>query len=230
VSALRPLRADAQRNRDNLLATARAAFAEHGLDASLDEIAKRTGVGSGTLYRHFPTREDLIVAVFTEQIADNVALLERARGHEDPWTGLADYIRGTSRALATDRGLADLFAIAAPSSELRALSSSAYDGMTALTERAKASGALRADFTPEDIIVLFEAVAGIIRQTGTAASAATERFVALALDGFRAEAATPAPPPISRRQIRAGRRENRRTRSASARTHPPAGRPEIERA
>jgi hypothetical protein len=74
-------------------------------------------------------------------------------------------------------------------------------------------GALRADFTPEDSILLLEAVAGIIRQTGTAASAATERFIALALDGFRAEGATPAPPPISRRQIRAGRRDSRRKHS-----------------
>jgi AcrR family transcriptional regulator len=224
------LRADAQRNRDTLLTAARAAFAEHGLEAPLDEIAKRAGVGSGTLYRHFPTREDLITAVFAERVAENVAQLERARQHDDPWAGLADYIRQTCRTLATDRGLADLFAAGAPDPELRALNSRAYDGLTALTERAKASGTLRADFTPEDIILLLEAIAGIIRQTGTAAPLATDRFVALALDGFRAEAATPAPPPITRRQIRAGRRDSRRKRSGNARTHPSAGRPRIERA
>lgn len=115
-----------------------------------------------------------------------------------------------------------------PSPELRALNTRAIDGRTSLTERAKASGTLRADFTPEDIILLLEAIAGIIRQTGTAASAATERFVALALDGLRADAATPAPPPITRRQIRAERSESRRARSANARTHPPPRRPGID--
>jgi AcrR family transcriptional regulator len=216
MSEQRQLRADAQRNRDKLLATARSLFAEHGLGAPLDEIAKRAGVGSGTLYRHFPTRDDLIAAVFVEQLDENVNLLGRARQDEDPWAGLADYIRGTCRALATDRGLAELFAMGGPSPELRAPNSRAYDGMTALTERAKASGALRADFTPEDIIILLEAIAGIIRQSGAAASAATERFVSLALDGFRTEGATPAPPPISRGQIRAGRRDSR-ARSTNAR-------------
>jgi AcrR family transcriptional regulator len=204
------LRADAQRNRDKLLAAARAAFAEHGLGASLDKIAKRAGVGSGTLYRHFPTRESLLAAVFAERVAENVALVERAQRHEDPWASFAEYVLETCRALAADRGLAEFFAIGAPSPELRALNSRAYDAITALIERAKAGGALRTDLTAEDIILLLEAVAGIIRQTGTAASAATERFVALALDGFRAEGATPAPPPISRRQIRAGRRDSRR--------------------
>jgi len=212
------LRADAQRNRDKLLTSARTAFAEQGPDASLDEIAKRAGVGSGTLYRHFPTRDELISAVYTERVAENVALLARAQLHDDPWAGFAAYVRETCRAQAADRGLADLIAIGNPSHELQAMRTGAYDGMSALIERAKASGTLRADFTPEDIVLLLQAVAGIIRRTGTAALAATERFVALALDGFRAEGATSAPPPISRGQIRAGLRDSRRARSGEAGT------------
>src|SRR6266542_5619891 len=115
------LRADAQRNRDKLLAAARAVFAEQGPEASLDEIAKRAGVGSGTLYRHFPTRDDLIGAVYAERVAENVALVERAQRHEDPWAGFAEYVRETCRAQAADRGLADLLAIGNPSPKLRAI-------------------------------------------------------------------------------------------------------------
>jgi AcrR family transcriptional regulator len=201
------LRADAQRNRDKLIATARAAFAEHGLEASLDDIAKRAGVGSGTLYRHFPTRDDLVTAVFVERMAENVAAVERAQQHEDPWQGFAEHVRQTCREQATDRGMADLMAIGHRSRELRALRTRAYKAFTALIDRAKASGALRADFSPEDIVLLLMANAGVISRTGAAAPAATERFIALTLDGFRAEGATPAPPPISPRTMIAALRQ-----------------------
>jgi AcrR family transcriptional regulator len=105
------LRADARRNREAILAAARRAFAERGLQTSLDEIAKQAGVGSGTLYRHFPTRDDLVVAVFTERMAENVALVEEAQHQADPWEAFAGYIRSTCRAQAADKGLADLFAL-----------------------------------------------------------------------------------------------------------------------
>lgn len=195
------LRADAQRNRDKLVATARALFAERGLDAPLDEVAKRAGVGSGTLYRHFPTRDDLITAVFLERMAENVTAVERAQQHRDPWEGFADYVRETCRGQATDRGMADLLAIGHRGRELRALRTRAYNGFAALIDRAKACGALRADFSPEDLILLTMAIAGIARYMGPTAPAAADRFIALALDGLRAEAPTPAPAAISPRTM-----------------------------
>ena len=154
-----------------VMATARAAFAEHGLDASLDEIAKRAGVGSGNLYRHFPTRDVLITAVFVERTAENLAALERAQRHEDPWETFADYVRQTCRAQAGDRGMADLMAVGHRGRELRALRTRAFDGFTALIDRAKAGGTLRADFSPEDFILLLMATAGIIGRTGATAPA-----------------------------------------------------------
>lgn len=187
------LRADALRNREKLVAAAHAAFAERGLAAPLDEIARSAGVGSGTLYRHFPTREELISAVFIERTAENVAAAERALEHEDAWEGFSQWVRATCRAQAADRGLADVIAIGSPSSELKALRNRAYELFTTLLERAKASGALRSDLCPEDILLLLMGNAGIIANAGTVAPAASERFVAIALDGFRSEGASRAP-------------------------------------
>jgi len=204
------LRADAQRNRDKIVATARTLFAERGLDVPMDEIAKNAGVGSGTLYRNFPTLDELITAVFLERAADNVAALERAQQHPDPWQGFADFIRETCHAQAADRGMANLTAIGHRSRKLRELHNRGYKGFTALIDRAKASGQLRADFAPEDLILLYMAIAGITRHAGPTAPAATDRFIALTLDGYRSEAATAAPPPISPRTITQRLRENAR--------------------
>jgi AcrR family transcriptional regulator len=195
------LRADARRNRSAIVAAARAAFAEHGMDASLDDIAKRAKVGSGTLYRHFATRDDLVAAVFLERMAENVAAVEEARQNPDAWDGFCDYVRRTCRAQATDKGLADLIAIGHRGKELRRLRAEAYDGFVALIDTAKAAGALRGDFTPEDIVLLLMANAGVIHRAGKAAPLASERFVALVLDGFRAEGASPAPPAPSPRTM-----------------------------
>jgi AcrR family transcriptional regulator len=201
------LRADARRNRERLVCTARAVYREQGLEAPLDEIARRAEVGRGTLYRHFPTRDDLITAVFLERMAENVATAERALQLEDPWQGFAEYVRETCRVQAADRGMSDLIAIGHPNRELRALRSRAYNGFTKLIDRAKANGSLRPDFSPEDLILLTMAAGGISRHTGLSAAAATDRFIALALDGLRAEAATPAPPAISARTMLARLRE-----------------------
>ncbi len=200
-------RADAQRNRDKLVAAARALFAGRGLDVPMDEIARRAGVGSGTLYRHFPTREDLVTAAFIERVSENVAAVERALQDDDPWRGFTSYVRETARSQAADRAMADLLAIGHPSQELRALQARGYKGFSELVARAQASGKLRADFSPEDLILLYMAVAGITRYAGPTAPAAVERFIAFALDGYRAEAATPAPPPVSKRTMAARLRQ-----------------------
>lgn len=195
------LRADAQRNRDALVASARVLFAERGLDAPMEEIAKSAGVGSGTIYRHFATRDDLVSAVFLERAGEVVSAVERAAQDEDPWRGFVTFVRETCSAQASDRAMADLIAIGHPSRELRDLHARGYRGFSALVARAKASGELRADFSPEDLILLYMGVAGIARHAGPIAPAAVERFIALALDGFRSEAAGPAPPPIPKRTL-----------------------------
>ena len=196
-----PLRADARRNRAKLIAAARVAFREFGLDASLDEIAKRAGVGSATLYRHFPSRDDLITAVFLDRMTRNALAIEKALAAEDSWEGLSEYVRQTCREQVTDKGLADLMAIGHRSAELSALRTRTYEGFVALVDRAKADGVLRADFSPEDVVLLLMANAGVVERSGRVAQAASERTVALMLDGFRAGGGDPAPPPVPPRAL-----------------------------
>jgi AcrR family transcriptional regulator len=201
VTELPALRADARRNRDAIVEAARRAFAERGLDASLDDIAKDAGVGSGTLYRRFPRRDDLVAAVFSDRMAELVDAVEAALEEPDPWEAFAGYVRLVCRAQAEDRGLAAIFAIGHGGEELAAQRNRAYEGFNGLIQAAMAAGAVREDFTAEDIAILLMANAGIIERAGRAAGDASERFVALALDGFRADGARPAPPPVSPRRL-----------------------------
>jgi AcrR family transcriptional regulator len=195
------LRSDARRNRDAIVEAAREAFAKRGLQTSLDDIARCAGVGSGTLYRHFPTRDDLVAAAFTERMAELAVAVDEARQDEEPWRGFAEYVHRVCRAQAEDRGLAAIFAVGHGGKELANLRNRAYDGFNKLIEAAKKTGDLREDCTAEDVAVLLIANAGIIERAGTVARDASERFVALALDGLRAEGATPAPPAVSPRRL-----------------------------
>src|SRR4051794_4136234 len=102
------LRADAERNRTALLAAARVVFGEHGLEASLDEIARRAGVGNATLYRRFPTRRDLIAAVFAGRMSEYVELADEALRNPDPWQAFVGYLTRVCEVQATDRGLSEL--------------------------------------------------------------------------------------------------------------------------
>src|SRR5438132_13734134 len=102
------LRQDAQRNRELILAAAREEFREQGLDVSLEEIARRAGVGIATLYRRFPTRDALIEAVFEDHVASFVALAEEALQNEDPWVGFSTFIEQLCERQASDFGLKDL--------------------------------------------------------------------------------------------------------------------------
>ena len=100
------LRADAARNRQAIVEAARAVFAEQGLDAPLDEIAKRAGTGNATLYRRFPQRADLVAAVFADRMAEHVAAVEAGLADDDPWRGFASYIEAVGAMQARDHGIA----------------------------------------------------------------------------------------------------------------------------
>lgn len=195
-------RADATRNRQTIIATARQVYGQRGLDAPIDEIARQAGVGNATVYRHFPSRCELVAAVFADVLRRITDAAQEALAEPDPWTGFATHVRFLCHLQATDRGLADLLTTEVTGApELEQLRSSAYQSTVRLAERAKAAQALRADFVPEDLVVLLMANAGLVHRTTTAAPTAWKRFVDLCLDGLRTNAANTAAAPPGRRAI-----------------------------
>jgi AcrR family transcriptional regulator len=202
------LRVDARRNRARLVAAARQVFAENGLDASLNEVARRAGVGVATLFRRFPTREDLIGAAFAHPMAEYAALVETALADPDPWHGFCDYMRAVCAMQAGDRGFTEVLTQSFPTAkELEAQRDDAFHRFLELIQRAKQAGGLREDFVAEDLPMLLMANAGVVTATAGAAPETSPRFVAYLLQAFAARAAEPLPdPPSPRRMYRAVRR------------------------
>ncbi|MEV0619454.1 helix-turn-helix domain-containing protein [Nonomuraea sp. NPDC050404] len=170
----RPLRADAQRNRDQLLAAAARVFAERGTDAPLDDIARRAGVGNATMYRHFPTRSDLLVAVYTDEVAGlcaRAATLREQAG--SPQEALHEWLRLFMDHVSTKRDLA--LAVTGESSALVAgWHRAMLEAASTLLEEAGRAGAVRADLDAADLLTL---VKGITLAAADRAQA--ERLLAL---------------------------------------------------
>jgi AcrR family transcriptional regulator len=200
----RPLRRDAQRNRDAIVAAAREVYCDHGLEAPLEEIARRAGVGIGTLYRHFPSRVELLDAVLADTVQAHVDAAEQALAADDPWDGFVSYLEATGRLQAANRGLNDAMGMRFPrATAVEAAKSRLFDLVAKVVDRAQQSGQLRADLTLEDLAFLTWANTRIM-QAARAAGApdAWRRHLGLLLDGFRAERAHPLPePPLSVRQV-----------------------------
>ncbi|MFF5010304.1 TetR/AcrR family transcriptional regulator [Streptomyces phaeochromogenes] len=189
------LRTDAERNRERVLAAARSVFCEQGLDVPMTVIARRAGVGIATLYRRFPTREDLIGAVFADRMDAYAQATAEALTDPDPWHGFTTYIKRVCAMQAADRGFADLLTLTFPTAKaLEAKRTEAYEGWLQLIARAKEAGRLRADFSPQDLPVLLMANAGVIAATGDAAPNAWRRQITYMLQAYAAEAAEQLPP------------------------------------
>jgi AcrR family transcriptional regulator len=199
----RRLRADAARNREAVLSAAREVFAETGLGAPLEEIARRAGVGIGTLYRRFPTREQLISAALIGKITEYAVAAEQALAEPDPWAGFTGFVRRICAMQAGDRGLADLLLITlAPGEELEAIRARANRAMISLIDRAKAAGQLRTDMVGEDLLLMLIGNSAIAAAAGQDAPRALPRFVALMLDAFRPRPGADLPRPPSTAQMR----------------------------
>lgn len=178
----RALRADAQRNRDRLLTAAKGVFTERGSDASLEEIARRAGVGVGTLYRHFPTRQDLIEAVYVEEVQ---ALCRSAADdiHASSWDALARWFHRFVDYVATKRALAQelMAAVGGDAPVFRACHDAIAAAGEPLLERAKADGVVRADVDFSDVLRMVSGIT-MIRN---AEPADIRRVLTVALDGLR---------------------------------------------
>jgi AcrR family transcriptional regulator len=200
--ASRRLRADAARNRDAIVAVARDVFAEQGLEAPLEVIAARAGVGIATLYRRFPTREKLVAAALVDKVAEYVDAARQALAAPDPWTGFAGCVERICELQAGDRGLSDLLSMTLSADEqVEQLRRTANDLLITVIDRAKAQGTLRGDFVGEDLVLLLIATATVMHVTRADAPDAWRRFVALALDAFRSQGAPRLPEPPSTVQM-----------------------------
>jgi AcrR family transcriptional regulator len=183
----RPRRADARRNHEQLLEQAKIAFAEFGVDASLDEIARRAGVASGTLYRHFPTRLDLVEAVLAGQIAELVGLGRGLLTAEDEFGALSTWLRAALTHALTYRGLAAEVMNSALDRE-NDLVSAWHAEMVAvgagLLARARRSGVIGADASETDALKMVGAIAWATQDTPEG-SAQAGRMLALLMNGLR---------------------------------------------
>ncbi len=184
----RPLRADARRNRNRVLEAARAAFGAEGSDVSLDEIARRAGVGPGTVYRHFATKEALFEAVVFDRIGE---LVEEARAlldDPDPGRAFTSFTERVAREGALKRDLVE--ALASDGVRLQVSEAPTIRALTALLaellRRAQRGGAVRGDISVDDLMAVLTGVAYTICHS-RADDERTRRLLAIMFDGLRAD-------------------------------------------
>lgn len=179
IAVPRPLRADARRNFEAIIASARTVFGESGADASLEEIARQAGVGIATLYRNFPNRSDLLEAVYFDEVE---ALGTTAQDLADlpPWDALVGWLRRFASYSATKKAIID--SLNRDTDAFRAARDALYAAGEPVLARAQAAGAARADTTIDDVMRL---ILGVL-STGVTGDDQRERMLGLALDGIRA--------------------------------------------
>lgn len=192
-----PLRADAARNLDRILSAGRAVFAEKGLDASVDEIARRAGVGHATVYRRFPTKEDLVVGILEQGLTETVTAAEAHAAAEDPVEGLMGIMATgcnktpETRAFFDHAGCRFLGA-----EELRPLRERLLAAVHETLTRAQAQGAIRPDIVVQDVLLLMQ---GIARSVPDSTPELWRRHLQIVIDGMRTTdrtALAPEPPDL----------------------------------
>jgi AcrR family transcriptional regulator len=196
--AVRPQRADARRNRERVLSAARTIYAEHGREAQIDEIARTAGVGVGTVYRHFPTKEALAEAIAADHFERLAASAREGLEHGDAWRGFCEFMRRAAEMQANDLAVAEVMA-AQPDAMREAAErrDDLHEAVAELVIRAQRAGALRADVVPEDVPMLLCGLGRATRVGSTGPTMSWERYLVIMLDGLRAPGATslPNPPP-----------------------------------
>jgi AcrR family transcriptional regulator len=203
TSEQRPaLRRDAERNRQRLLAAAHEVFSEQGIEAPLEEIARRAEVGIGTLYRRFPTRTALIEALFEAKARAYAEASAAALGAEDAWEGLAGLIQRICELQAEDRGFADVLTASFPAApELHSELSTARKNAEKLVARARSEGAVRQDFAAADLFWIVIANGAYLDAMRGIAPNAWRRYVALILDAIHTPSPGKMPGPPTGKQV-----------------------------
>jgi AcrR family transcriptional regulator len=186
----RPLRADARRNREAVVAAARAVFAEQGREAQMDDVARRAKVGVGTVYRHFPTKEALIEALAVDSFARLTAIAREALDATDPWEAFVDVLWRGGEIMAGDRALTEVVMATPGAMEAGAGASAEMVAVVEqLVRRAQDAGRLRPDVITDDIGMLMCGLGSATRKAH-ACPGSWRRHLAILIDGLRADAAT----------------------------------------
>jgi AcrR family transcriptional regulator len=182
----RPLRRDAERNRQRILAAAANVFTERGLDATLDDVARAAGVGIGTVYRRFPDKDSLVSELFRDRIDTLATAAEEACTAPDPWQGLVAYLEFATAAMAGNLGLRQLMMFAAYDRDrVCYVRDRMRPVITRLVERAQASGDLRQDFEAADVKMIAFMLASIAEYAASVTPEVWRRYLAMLVDGLR---------------------------------------------
>jgi AcrR family transcriptional regulator len=181
-----PLRADAERNRQRLLAAAKELFATRGLHVTLDDIARQAGVGTGTAYRRFPNKDALIEALMADRIAEIGAIAEEQLHEPDPWRALAGFFEQALALQAADRGLKDVLWSSGHGREQVVHARRAIAGpVTKLVRRALEAGVVRPDMATSDVPLINFMLNSIIDFARDVEPELYRRYLAIILDGLR---------------------------------------------
>ena len=194
MTSTRPLRADAARNRERLLVAAADEFAERGLDASVADIARRAGVGKGTVFRHFATKDDLLAAIVLDRIDALNAVAEGLLEAADPGAALLEFLTAAAHQ-RQQRDLSFLQEAGELNAEVTRVRARLFQTIGALVDRARAHGAVRADVTGTDVILLMCAPNYVTSYLPDASPDLWQRYLAIIFDGLRPEGAHPLPHP-----------------------------------
>lgn len=194
----RPLRRDAERNRQRILAAAAEVFTQRGLDASLDDVAREAGVGVGTVYRRFPDKEALVAELFRDRIEAMVAVAEEACAEPDPWLALVSFLEYVAATMAGDLGLRQLMMFATYGKDRVAYARERMRPVVSrLVERAQAAGALREDFSATDVPIITYLLASAAEYAGPVQPDLWRRYLALIIDGMRVSRDGVSPLPVA---------------------------------
>jgi AcrR family transcriptional regulator len=189
----RGLRADARRNHEAVLSAARTLFAEQGLEAQMPDVAKAAKVGVGTVYRHFPTKEDLIRALADDRFRRLAERAEEALDEDDAWEAFEGFIRFSAEIQVEDRGLCEVMGSRPDIMEAAAEAAGLDELSERLVKRAQRSGELRTDVTWEDVPMIACSLGRITQAQEGPAAGRWPRLLAIVLDGLRAPGAERLP-------------------------------------
>ncbi len=193
----RVLRADARRNREAVIAAAKKLFADQGLDAQMPDVAKAAKVGVGTVYRHFPTKDDLIAALAAERFERLADAARKAIATEDPWEGVCDFIHFAADLQADDRGLCEVMASRPEVMNASALAVGLDKLTDQMVKRAQRSGDLRKDLDWEDIPMIACGMGSVTQATMGPGLGRWPRLVEIIIDGLRAPGSSKLPKPLA---------------------------------